>query len=77
MVRPEGARANRGFAIRVSRSVASSRGMGGAKTVRGARARVSDGSFPRGCPTAREWTRAERESNGAGREIATPTRARS
>ena len=35
-----GARANRGFAIRVSRSVASSRGMGGAKTVM-ARGRAS------------------------------------
>ena len=52
-------------------------GDGGREDRHGARARVSDGSFPRGCPTAREWTRAERESNGAGREIATPTRARS
>ena len=67
MVRPEGARANRGFAIRVSRSVASSRGMGGAKTVmaRGRASRMGrspGGAQPRASGRARKGSRTARDA---------------
>lgn len=77
MVRPEGARANRGFAIASSRSPGGGRGTGGAKTVM-ARARASrmsrspGGAQPRASGRARGGT-----SNDAERETARAARARS